>query len=151
MKKVKKEGFTFFVDDREKKPWTFSERIKEVRKRLAIGDYQVKGYRKIICVERKGSVEDLFASLGRHRNRFFDRMTTMVDKFQFSYLVIEATPRDIWLGSRYTKVDPGAAIGSLISLMTMGIRVVFLGRAKRKNSIFVENLMIRTIYRWRNE
>lgn len=125
------------VDRREKKPWTF---LKSEKATLPYGDYTVKNHRNIICIERKGSVEDLFASLGRRRSKFFSNMLIMIEEVKYPFLVIEASISDIYRGTRHSHIPGKAIIGSLFALVSKGLIVLPIGYTK-DNEVFVFHLM----------
>lgn len=58
----------FVIDDREKKPYQFSEPVTTTE-RLDVGDYTVEGFEDIFAVERK-TLDDLARSVGAERVRF---------------------------------------------------------------------------------
>ena len=92
--------FTILIDAREKAPYTFDglhADAKDNRRPLSIlrqsvflqtGDYSIAGMEKLVTVERK-SLEDLYSTLGQHRNRFeaeYRRMSRMA----YAAVVVEA-------------------------------------------------------------
>ncbi|MCW4042004.1 MAG: hypothetical protein NWE83_14790, partial [Candidatus Bathyarchaeota archaeon] len=60
-------------DTREQDGWFFSEYDKcsgmEVRG-LHTGDYTMKGYEDVVCIERKGCVSEIAMNLGRKKGPF---------------------------------------------------------------------------------
>lgn len=95
--------FTVVRDHREKAPYLFmglQADAKQNRKPLIVpveathlvtGDYSIKGYENLICIERK-SKEDLYSTLRdeEHRERFraeHDRMAG----YEFACVIIEAS------------------------------------------------------------
>lgn len=89
------------VDGREKAPYTFAGLRADAAMRhrplavrwqwgfLATGDYSILGHEDRIAVERK-SIEDLYSTLGQHRERFereHERMAAM----DFAAVVVEAS------------------------------------------------------------
>lgn len=61
---------------------------------LHTGDYTLKGYEDIVCVERKASVSEIGMNLGRKKRAFFDEMDRMKD-FHFRYLLLEFSASDV--------------------------------------------------------
>ena len=77
------------VDDREKQPWDLSIPLKMERKRLAVGDYTIKGYEKLIAIEKKSGIQELLGNLsGKDRIRF-EKFLVRLSKVPFCCLVIE--------------------------------------------------------------
>jgi|15BtaG_2_1085339.scaffolds.fasta_scaffold00003_209 hypothetical protein len=78
-------------DTKEQTGWNFSfhdECEHLVVQGLRTGDYTVVGYEKDICIERKKSLGEVAANLGKLKYRFereFERMTS----FRFRYLICE--------------------------------------------------------------
>ena len=73
--------FVILVDGREKAPYQFTGLLSDSAKdhlpivvpwqwsHLKTGDYSIDGYETLVSVERK-SLEDLYSTLGSHRERF---------------------------------------------------------------------------------
>jgi ERCC4-type nuclease len=150
MKKVRKDKpIVIIVDDREKKPWKFKN--PSTVRRMPIGDYTAMGYEDLILIERKGSMSDLCISLGQNRNRFFQRMTSMVKRAKFPILALEMNFPELLAGSKYSKVYPASLIGSIRALMGMGVIPLFMGHWKRFNQEFMEHFIIRVVRKEREE
>lgn len=94
--------FSILVDTREKAPWSFqaipstSERhpapisVKTYYAALPEGDYQLNvPITKLVSIERK-SLEDLFSTLGGHRERF-EAEIERLNEYQFAAVLIEAS------------------------------------------------------------
>ena len=93
--------FAIAVDGREKLPYTFEglrADAKLGRSPLAVrwewahlptGDYSIIGCEHLVTIERK-SKEDLFSTLGQHRDRFEKEHVRMMD-FDYAAVVIEAS------------------------------------------------------------
>ncbi len=84
-------NYTVIKDTREQDGWFFSPYDKcegmEVET-LHTGDYTLKGFDDIVCVERKASVSEIAMNLGRKKKPFQNEMERMKD-FQFSFLICE--------------------------------------------------------------
>jgi ERCC4-type nuclease len=88
------------IDHREKAPYSFTGFTTDVRQgnkplrvltRLAdlpSGDYSLAGLLEEVAVERK-SLQDLFYTLGQHRDRF-ERELTRLSRMTFAAVVVEA-------------------------------------------------------------
>jgi ERCC4-type nuclease len=62
---------------------------------LPAGDYSIEGCERLVAVERK-SLEDLYASLSQHRERFEAEHERLSD-YDYAAVVVEATWRDVLL------------------------------------------------------
>lgn len=90
--------YTVLKDTREKQGWFFpADEIScagmEVAS-LRTGDYTIKEYENVICVERKKSAGEIAINFGKAKKRFekeFERMKV----FRFSYMVCEFSLQDI--------------------------------------------------------
>ena len=93
----KKNKYTVIKDTREQDGWFFSPYDKcegmEVGT-LHTGDYTLKGFEDIVCVERKASVTELAMNLGRKKKAFYDEMERMKD-FHFRFLILEFSAADV--------------------------------------------------------
>jgi len=61
---------------------------------LHTGDYTLKGYEDIVCVERKASVSEIAMNLGRKKKPFQEEIERMKD-FHFSFLILEFDMNDV--------------------------------------------------------
>lgn len=92
--------FTVLIDGREKAPYSFTGLLADANKNnrpleiatkwahLKTGDYSIEGMQNLVCVERK-SLEDLYGSVGQHRERFeaeHQRMACLA----FACVIVEA-------------------------------------------------------------
>jgi len=81
--------FKILTDTREQQPYGFPN-TKIVT--LPYGDYTVeydgKSYLDKICIERKGSISELFSFSGKGRERFIRELEKMKD-VKFKYILIE--------------------------------------------------------------
>ena len=86
--KKKTSKYTVIKDTREQDGWFFSPYDKcdgmEVGT-LHTGDYTLKGFEDIVCVERKASVTEIAMNLGRKKKAFYDE--------DDQYLVGEVNPQ----------------------------------------------------------
>ncbi len=125
-----KKTFTVIQDTREKKPWTFKAAgsVRDVKvTKLDTGDYSIQGMEEEFMVERKASVDELFMNLGVQWKRF-EREMERAKPYKYKYLVIEATMRDIYRGSRYSKMTGRFIMARLVHIQIQyGIQVIFAG------------------------
>ena len=110
MKNKDKEDFTIVVDSREQRGYSFNG---AVIKALKTGDYSILGLEDRIVIERK-SKEDAYSSLGAGRARF-ERELTRLSKYDYSAIVIESNLADFLQAPAFTRMNPKAAINSLVS------------------------------------
>jgi len=89
--------YTVIKDTREQDGWFFSPYDKcegmEIGT-LHTGDYTLKGYEEVVCVERKASVSEIAMNLGRKKKPFQEEIERMRD-FPFSFLILEFNMEDV--------------------------------------------------------
>jgi len=138
-----KKTFTIIQDTREKKPWSFkaSGSIAGVKvSKLDTGDYSIKGMEKEFMVERKASVDELFMNLGVQWKRF-EREMERAKPYRYKYLVIEANMRDVYRGSRYSKMSGRFIMARLVHIQyKYGVNVIFAGSGTHVQG-FITQLM----------
>ncbi len=95
------------VDTREKDLHILKELerrgIPYVRKKLDYGDYSLEGYEDKICIERKGSINEIIGNFTKGRERFkreFERSKGKV------YLMIESNEESINKRQYRSKMTP---------------------------------------------
>ena len=144
-KALRLEDLTFLIDSREQKPLDFSywhiDAEKRVRTEIATldtGDYTIKGFQKLISVERK-SLDDLIGCVGASRDRF-ERELQRLLAFPCRLIVVEASWDELELGQWWGKVTPKQVIGSVQGWMDYGIPF-FFHHDRQKISNFVRNFM----------
>jgi len=90
-------NYTVIKDTREQDGWFFSPYDKcegmEIGT-LHTGDYTLKGYEDVVCVERKASVSEIAMNLGRKKKPFQEEIERMKD-FHFSFLILEFNMEDV--------------------------------------------------------
>lgn len=87
-KKVPKQ-FTVLVDDREKKAWNLPYKIE--KKRLKTGDYTIKGFEKVIAIEKKSGLIELLNDLANGYRPTFERFLKRLSKYPVKVIVVEDT------------------------------------------------------------
>jgi hypothetical protein len=89
--------YTVIKDTREQDGWFFSPYDKcegmEVDT-LHTGDYTLKGFEEVVCVERKASVSEIAMNLGKKKKAFYNEMERM-KSFHFRYLLLEFSALDV--------------------------------------------------------
>jgi len=108
-----REPIPILVDTREQHPYEFPGGSVEVS--LLTGDYSLLGYQGDITIERK-TKQDAYQSLGQGRKRF-EREFERLAEIERSYVVIESSIPNFMIAPSFTKMNPHAAINSLISWM----------------------------------
>lgn len=101
---------TILIDTREQRPLVLPN---SKRATLSTGDYSVEGVEHLVAVERK-ELGDLYGCFGQHRERF-ERELARLAEFPYPAIVVEANLVDVLDGTKYSKVHPASAIGSLIA------------------------------------
>tara|TARA_Y100000296_G_scaffold21208_1_gene25110 strand:+ start:5681 stop:6178 length:498 start_codon:yes stop_codon:yes gene_type:complete len=90
-------NYMVIKDTREQDGWTFSEYDKcsgmEVDT-LDTGDYTLKGFEEVVCIERKGCTSEIAMNLGRKKAPFQAEMERMKD-YPFSFIVCEFSMDDL--------------------------------------------------------
>jgi len=148
MRKNRIPALTVLVDTREIKPFPFQgSGLKTKFKRLKTGDYTLVGLESKLCIERKGSVEELYSNLHgtkRERERQLSVFRRMLS-FPYRYLVIEATASDLVRPSIYhTEISPQTFLSDFLEItMSYQLTPVFIGhRSGRSLQYFYEFLRI---------
>jgi len=101
--------FTIAIDTREQKPYEFPG--AEVCT-LPTGDYSIVGLEDRVTIERK-SKADAYNSLGHGRTRF-RREVERLAEFDYRAIVIEDTVPGFLRRPPHSRMNPRAAIGSLL-------------------------------------
>ena len=90
-------NYTVIKDTREQDGWIFSPYDMcdgmEVNT-LHTGDYTLRGFEDVVCVERKASVSEIAINLGKKKKAFYNEMERMRD-FNFRYLLLEFSALDV--------------------------------------------------------
>ena len=90
-------NYTVIKDTREQDGWTFSpyDRCDGMEiDTLHTGDYTLRGFEDVVCVERKASVSEIATNLGKKKKAFYNEMERMKD-FNFRYLMLEFSALDV--------------------------------------------------------
>ena len=104
------------VDSREQAPFSFAGYPVEVAQgALATGDYSLAGFADRVAVERK-SLGDLIGCLTHDRDRF-TRELERLRGYESAAVVVEAGFDELAAGKYRSKMQPGAAVQSVVSIM----------------------------------
>ena len=103
------DGYTVIKDTREQDGWTFSpyDMCKGMEiDTLHTGDYTIKGFEDVVCIERKACTSEIAMNLGRKKKPFQAEMERMKD-YSFSFIICEFDMDDLLKypeGSRVPKI-----------------------------------------------
>jgi ERCC4-type nuclease len=108
------EGFVLLQDTREQRP-LFTRIPKGLTIQsttLKFGDYSLRGFENVFCVERKAS--DIYSYVSIEREKTVRKMKDF-SKMKFVGLVIEGHESDLYKFQQHTKVHPEVVRAALIS------------------------------------
>lgn len=127
----KLEQFTIVVDTRERRPFFFRSALKRT---LKTGDYSISGLENRLCIEKKGK-SDIYACIGRDRNRFKKELERMAE-MDYAAIVIECSLMEFLMRPVFSRVNPKAAINSIISwTIRYGVHVFFASDRRHAKAI----------------
>jgi ERCC4-type nuclease len=107
-------AFTFEGLKSDAKDGCLPLRVETKRATLASGDYSIDGFPGRVAVERK-SLEDLYATLGRGRNRFQCELERLAD-LDFAAVVVEADWPTVLRGlPERSRLNPKTVFRSVIA------------------------------------
>jgi len=127
------------VDTREQRPWRF-ENDALVQTVATGADYSLFGFETEIGIERK-SLGDLLGSLTQGRERFMTSLAALHER-PFRALVVETDLTTIHAGAYQSRAHPSSILGSLASIMSRGVPVVF-GGDEQSSARFAERLLVK--------
>ena len=127
-------NFQIIIDTREQQPWVF-DNYAVSNEKLDTGDYSIKGFENILCIERKKSVSEIANNVTEKR---FKDVVARMAKCKYSFLLLEFELDDILkypVGSNVPKkmwdklkVSPNYIIKHLVELQIFfDIKVLFCG------------------------
>jgi ERCC4-type nuclease len=96
---------TIIIDTREKNPWDFESDdafFEVIYKKLDAGDYSIEGLQDKVTIERKASVDELFANFSSkpNRNRVFAEFERLKDH-SHKFFIIEESCDDVFNPEKY--------------------------------------------------
>lgn len=130
-KELRPEDITAIVDTREQTPWGLAP-LQTIRATLTTGDYSIVGLTGVdgIALERK-SLGDLLGCIGGSRLRFSEELERM-HAYRTKAVIVECSFQEFaaggWrlgIGPLRSKVDPKAAMGSVLGWIAEGIPFLF--------------------------
>jgi hypothetical protein len=99
-------------DTREKDGWIFEP--SDLNKctgmeigTLKTGDYTLRGYENLLCIERKASVSEIATNLGKKKKTFEREMERMMD-FRLSFIILEFDLKDVLMFPEGTNIPQRA-------------------------------------------
>jgi len=98
---VDRAGITIIYDDREKQPWKLP--YKMLRKRLDVGDYTVKGYEKVIALEKKENLSELYTNISIRSLPRFRKFLGKLAKYPVKCLIVNESLDNIDYAYRMLK------------------------------------------------
>jgi len=115
------------VDTREQRPYQFEKyEVEAIRHTLKTGDYSLAGYEDRVAFERK-SLDDLIGCLTTGRDRF-ERELARAKGLDLFAVVVEASMQDVKQGKFRSKVNPHAALQSIIAFQVRyGCQFIWAG------------------------
>jgi DNA excision repair protein ERCC-4 len=91
------QDYKVIKDTREQDGWVFSQYDKcsgmEIGT-LNTGDYTLKGFEDVVCIERKACASEIAMNLGKKKGAFNAEMERMKD-FPFSFIICEFDMDDV--------------------------------------------------------
>ena len=128
---------TIRVDSREQKPYQFSLPVDTGA--MPVGDYSIRNCEGLIAIERK-TLDDLIGCLTGDRERF-EKELHKGKALEYFALVIEASLDDLAQGKYKSKMDPRAAIQSLIAFSIRYKLPIWFAGNRRQAERLTESLL----------
>lgn len=128
-------NFTVVADTREQQVLEFppSKYIAgTVRNKLDTGDYSIQGLETVLCIERKGSLIEMYRNVTESR---FERELTRMAAYKYRFLILEFSLSEV-LGIPYSlgvkkevyskmKLSPNYIMRRIAEIQVQGIQTVF--------------------------
>jgi len=108
---------------------------------LEIGGYSISGGEHLIAIERK-SVDDLVGSLTAGRDRF-ERELHRGKALEYFCLVVEASLSDLSNGRYRSKMEPKAAVQSLLAFSIRYDLPIFFAENRSYGARITESLLVK--------
>jgi len=116
-------------DTREQTPFKFPDTVQIEVAGLETGDYSLKGFTDLVCIERK-SVQDLVGCIGKGRERF-ERELRRMRGYRYKAVIVEGTLQKLSGGNWRGKILPQHVLGSIASWrIKYGIDFIYAGNAE---------------------
>jgi hypothetical protein len=149
-------NYTVIQDTREQEGWFFSEYDKcdgmEIGT-MNTGDYTLKGFEDVVCVERKASTCEIALNLGKKKQAFQNEMERMKD-YPFSFIICEFDMADVLAfpensrvpksSRKYVKVTGKYLLKTIMELeIWYDTKIIFCGN--RENAFRVTNSLFKRL------
>ncbi len=142
-------------DSREKQGWDFPRDNLCLGTEIAAlktGDYTLKGYEHLICIERKKSVSEIAGNIGKYKRRFEAEMQR-IDAFEHAFIICEFNLQDIVDYPKFSNLPKQRRENIVISgkyilkclieyQLKYNVKLIFCGNAENA-AIFATSLMKR--------
>lgn len=142
-------------DTREKQGWDFPRDtlclgVEDTA--LKTGDYTIKNYEDLICIERKKCVSEIAANIGKYKKRFEAEMRR-IEKIRHRYIICEFSLQDIIDYPKNSNIPKSRRDNMVISgkyvlkclieyQLEYGVQVIFCDNAANA-AVFARSLMKR--------
>ncbi len=130
---------TILIDSREQRPYEFQ--VPSKVEALPTGDYSLEGLELSIAVERK-ELNDLIGCLTTDRGRF-EKELLRGRALDFFCLVIESSLSDIAKGHYRSKMNPAAAVQSLMAFSIRYRLPIFFCETRNHAQRITESLLLK--------
>lgn len=115
------------VDDREKTPWRFSDRVRTERVHLPTSDYSLAGATDICAIERKSIPDLVMSCASKERERFWECMRRL-SAYPHKALIVEGSMNDVLAGAYRSQASPQSVIATCLAMqIDFGIGVIWAG------------------------
>ena len=128
---------TIRIDSREQRPYKFELPVETGA--MPCGDYSLCNLENHIAIERK-TIDDLIGCLTTGRDRF-ERELHKSRALEYFALVIEGTLEDLSHGRYQSKMDPKAAIQSLVAFSVRYRLPIWFAGDRKNAERLTENLL----------
>lgn len=141
------------VDSREQHPLTFPNLpVTTERVTLSCGDYSLPGWEDRVCLERKGSLDELVGNLCQDRERFEKELARSRNMELFA-VVVEGSYVDL-IGGRYRSQMKAKAVIASLAAFTIRYKVPFYFVESRQGAeMLIYSLLSKFLYeierRWK--
>ncbi len=150
-KKVKRPWpVTIYYDDREQHPFELDEdKFRLVRKRLKTGDYTMKGYEGVLCIEKKANIREVLINICRSDRERFTKFLERMSEFKYKYFIIEDSPDrvlKVLKGIPDCRMSPRTFYFWVNRIVVdYGIPVIFTGHKPHVSKAMIDELFTRII------
>ena len=142
-------------DSREKQGWDFPRDNLCLGTEIATlktGDYTLKGYEHLICIERKKEVAEIAGNVGKYKKRFEAEMQR-INEFKHAFIICEFSLQDIIDYPKFSRVPKERRENIVISgkyvlkclieyQLKYNVKLIFCDNAENA-AIFARSLMKR--------